>query len=100
MQMRHEHDAQLDRIERGDAFFDDRRLRAPHDAGAEVDEVRRAVDDDGRRGPRAIGIGGRIPGAEQDDARAAGRRRRRLALPVRYRRNHDHGKAHDSERQA
>ena len=70
--MRHEDDAQLDRIQRGDALVDGRRFRPPHDACADVDQIRRAVDDDRRCGSGAVGVGGRIPGAEQHDLRAAG----------------------------
>ena len=69
MQMRHEDDAQLDRIERGDSPIDDRRFRTAHDACTEVDQIRRAVDDDGGRRARAVRVGRRSAGAEQHDLR-------------------------------
>ena len=63
--MRDEDDAQLHGIESRDSAIDHRGFRAPHHARAEVDEVGRAVDDDGRRRARAVGIGGRSAGSQQ-----------------------------------
>jgi hypothetical protein len=61
VQVRHEHDAQVDRIERGHSALHHRRLGAPDDAGADVDEVRGVVDDDSGRGSGTVGIGGGFP---------------------------------------
>jgi hypothetical protein len=69
MQMRHEHDAQLERIEPGDAAIDQRGFRAPHDTRTEIDQVRRVVDDDCGRGAGAVRIDGRSRGAKQHDLR-------------------------------
>src|SRR5689334_11719364 len=79
MKVRKEGDSHIDDGQTRDAFL---RCRddASHDARAEVDQVRRAVDDDCRRRTGPLRIRAWCSGAEQDDLRALCRSAARLEL--------------------
>jgi hypothetical protein len=60
MQMGHEYDAQIRRLQRADASVGDRGFCTSDNARTEVDEVWDFVDDDGGCGSGAIRISRRI----------------------------------------
>src|SRR5260370_7666301 len=64
VQMRNENNAQVCRLQSGDSSVGDSGLGAPHDAGAEVNQVWRAIYDDSRRRSRAVRVRGRVSRSE------------------------------------
>ena len=95
MKVRGKRDAQVRRLQRGDAALDHRGFRTANHARTEIDEIGRVVHHDRRRRSRSIRIGRRIPGAEQDDSSLP--RRCRLGLRPGGRGRREHAGRHDEQ---